>query len=115
MESLPCKGCRGLCCGPVPVTEQELKSIKKKIKSMPHKIRLELENQDRYPGTCIFYDLVKDRCGIHSVRPSICRAFGLYKNLICFRKPEAARAGNWNVEEITAGLLSVDYTWKDFK
>jgi Fe-S-cluster containining protein len=115
MESLPCKGCKGLCCGPVPVTEQELKNIKKKIKSMSDKIRLELENQTRFFGTCIFYDQVKDRCGIHSVRPSICRAFGLYKNLICFRKPEAASMGNWNAKEIPIGILSEDFTWKDFK
>jgi uncharacterized protein len=115
MESLPCQGCKGLCCGPVPVTEQELKNIKKKIKSMPLKSRLELENQDRYLGTCIFYDQVNDRCGIHSVRPSICRAFGLYKNLICFRKPEAASMGNWHVKEINIGILSKDFTWKDFK
>lgn len=37
MEDLPCKGCNGMCCGPVPVTEQELKIIKKKVKSMPKK------------------------------------------------------------------------------
>jgi len=37
MEDLPCKGCRGMCCGPVPITEQELKKIKKKIKAMPKK------------------------------------------------------------------------------
>ncbi len=115
MESLPCKGCRGLCCGPVPVTKQELKNIKKKMKSMPLKNRLELENQDRYFGTCIFYDLNNDRCGIHLVRPSICRAFGHYNNLICFRNPKAAAVENWNVKEMYVGILTEDFTWKDFK
>jgi Fe-S-cluster containining protein len=115
MKSLPCQGCKGLCCGPVPVTEQELKHIKKKIKSMPVKSRLDLENQIRHYGTCIFYDLDHDRCGIHSVRPSICQAFGFYSNLVCFRKPEAAANGVWNVKEMYAGILSEDYTWKDFK
>lgn len=115
MESLPCKGCKGLCCGPVPVTEQEVKNIKKKIKSMPLKNRLALENQQRYFGTCIFYDLDNDKCGIHSARPSICRAFGNYSNLVCFRKPEAAAAENWNAKEMHAGILSVDFTWKDFR
>jgi Fe-S-cluster containining protein len=114
MESLPCKGCRGLCCGPVPITKEELKIIKKKIKSIPLKNRLELKNQDRYLGTCIFYDLDKDRCGIHLVRPAICRAFGYYKNLICFRKPEIAAVSNWNVKDIYVGILSQDFTWKDF-
>jgi hypothetical protein len=29
MESLPCKGCKGMCCGcgPVPITEDELKKM----------------------------------------------------------------------------------------
>ncbi|MCZ8516592.1 YkgJ family cysteine cluster protein [Paenibacillus filicis] len=114
MESLPCQGCKGMCCGPVPVSEQELKNIKKKIKMMSPKNRLELENQIRYYGTCIFYDQVNDKCGIHSARPSICRAFVLYKNLVCFRKPEAAAAANWNMKEVYAGILSKDFTWKDF-
>ncbi|KEO83827.1 YkgJ family cysteine cluster protein [Tumebacillus flagellatus] len=115
METLPCTGCRGLCCGPVPVTEQELKKIKKKIKSMPPKLRAELEGQKRFFGTCIFFDQDKDRCGIHSVRPAICRAFGLHKNLVCFRKPEAAVKANWSAAEAPVGILSEDFTWKDFK
>jgi hypothetical protein len=44
-EALPCKGCKGLCCGPVAVTENELNKIKKKIKSMPSKMREALKNQ----------------------------------------------------------------------
>jgi Fe-S-cluster containining protein len=104
-----------LCCGPIPVTEQELKNIKKKIKSMPLKTRLELENQPRHFGTCMFYDQDNDKCGIHSVRPTVCRAFGHYNNLICFRKPEAAAVGNWNAKDIHLGILSIDFAWKDFK
>ncbi|RED61820.1 YkgJ family cysteine cluster protein [Cohnella lupini] len=115
MESLPCKGCRGLCCGPVPVTGQELKGIKKKLKSMSPKSRSELENQERHFGTCIFYDSINDKCGIHSARPSVCQAFGLHNNLVCFRKPEAAAKGNWYAKETHVGILSNDYTWKDFK
>ncbi|MBH8598262.1 YkgJ family cysteine cluster protein [Thermoactinomyces sp. CICC 10523] len=115
MENLPCKGCRGLCCGPVPVTERELKIIKKKIRSMPHKQRLALEKQPRFYGTCIFYDLEKDRCGIYSARPEICRVFGYHKNLSCFRKPELATKDNWTAKEKHVGILSKDFTWKDFK
>ena len=116
LETLPCQGCKGLCCGPVPVTENELKKIKKKIKSMPSKMRLDLEKQTRYYGTCIFYDLEKDRCGIHSERPGICSKFGYYKELVCFRKPElATKKMNTSVKEIHIGILSVDFTWKDFK
>lgn len=103
-----------MCCGPVPITEDEIKKIKKKIKGMPTKKRLDLKNQQRFFGTCIFYDQINDRCGIHSVRPSICQAFGYYKNLVCFRKPESASARNYTTNERPAGMLSVDFTWKDF-
>ncbi|BBH20393.1 hypothetical protein Back11_17380 [Paenibacillus baekrokdamisoli] len=116
MESnLPCQGCKGMCCGPVPVSEQELKRIKKKLKEMPLKIRLELENQQRFYGTCIFYDQDHDKCGIHAVRPAVCRAFGHFNNLVCFRKPEAAAANNWVIQEKAVGILSEHFTWKDFK
>lgn len=114
MKTLPCKGCHGLCCGPVPVTLQELRNITKEIRSMPPKVRFELENQPRHFGTCIFYDLEQDKCGIHLVKPSICRAFGHYKNLACFRQPEAAAKEDWNTLELPAGLLTIDFTWKDF-
>lgn len=113
MEILPCQGCRGLCCGPVPITQLEYKKIKKKIKSMPNKIREELRNQERYKGTCIFFDMNRDQCGIYSVRPKVCRMFGHYKGLACFRKPEAAVK---EIEEVDQpmGILSEDILWKNF-
>ncbi|PHF04075.1 zinc/iron-chelating domain-containing protein [Bacillus pseudomycoides] len=116
MENLPCNGCKGICCGPVPITKDELKKIKKKIKAMPRKTRLDLKNQQRYFGTCIFYDEINDRCGIHSVRPSICRAFGYYNNLLCFRNPKLALASrrNYMASSYPVGILSVDFTWNDF-
>lgn len=114
MDTLPCQGCKGLCCGPVPITEKEFNKIHKKIKSIPRKIREALENQPRYLDTCIFYDLNKDQCGIHTVRPEICRAFGFHKNLVCFRKPELATKENVNLMEKPIGYLSIDITWKNF-
>jgi Fe-S-cluster containining protein len=115
METLPCQGCKGLCCGPVPVTEKEFKKIHKQIKTMPRKIREELENQPRLLGTCIFYDLHKDQCGIHMVRPEICRMFGYHKDLVCFRKPELATKEKVTFKERQIGYLSIDFTWKNFK
>lgn len=115
MEALPCKGCRGLCCGPVPVTAKDLKKIKTKIKKMPNKLRSNLEDQERLTGTCIFYDLENDRCGIHSVRPEICKMFGYYENLACFRKPELATKSLPSYIESPAGILSVDFKWDYFK
>jgi len=115
MEHLPCQGCRGLCCGPVPITKEERQSIRKRVRAMAPDEREALRRQERFYGTCIFYDLDRDRCGIHSARPSVCRAFGYYNNLICFRSPEAAAKGYWNPpEEGFEGILSEDFTWKDF-
>lgn len=115
MNQLPCQGCRGLCCGPVPVTQQELKKIRKYVRSRPEKLRSELKNQHRYPGTCIFYDLDRDQCGIHPARPQVCRAFGVHKNLVCFRAPEVATKGPYIADEPHVGTLSIDFTWADFK
>lgn len=114
-QSISCNECKGLCCGPVPVKKQELINIKKEIKKMPKKLREELENQQRDFGTCIFYDDINNRCGIQAVKPSICRAFGYYKNLICFQHPELASQKNWIVNEMPVGILSYDFTWKYFK
>ncbi len=115
-NTLPCTGCRGLCCGPVAITEAELKKIKKKVKTMPRKLRSELENQKRYYGTCIFYDLDQDKCGIYSARPEVCQKFGFHKSLVCFKKPELAVKEDPSLNRrVPAGVLSVDYTWKDFK
>jgi len=115
MEQLPCQGCKGLCCGPVPITREERKRIRKKLDSMPQKERDALRKQERFYGTCIFYDLDRDRCGIHSARPAVCKAFGLYSNMVCFRKPEAAGKGLWlRHPSDYEGVLSEDFTWKDF-
>ncbi|MGC5327371.1 YkgJ family cysteine cluster protein [Brevibacillus sp. SYSU BS000544] len=114
MNELPCQGCRGLCCGPVPVTVSEMKKIQKKIRTMPRKIRDELENQPRFFGTCIFYDLHKDQCGIHSARPDICRMFGYHQDLVCFHKPELATKDKATIKEKHVGMLSIDITWKNF-
>jgi Fe-S-cluster containining protein len=115
MDTLPCQGCGGLCCGPVPITEQELKKIKKKVASMPARQRAELRDQERFFGTCMFFDLKRDKCGIYSARPRICQDFGYYRQLVCFRKPELATKPNWVQTDPPVAMLSVDITWKDFK
>ncbi len=46
MESLPCKGYKGMCCGPVPIIEDELKKIKKKIRAIPKKHAWILKTND---------------------------------------------------------------------
>ncbi|WP_127581932.1 YkgJ family cysteine cluster protein [Paenibacillus koleovorans] len=114
MDALPCQGCRGLCCGPVPVTNKELRAIRKLLGAMPRRRRIALEQQERFFGTCMFYDQDSDKCGIHSARPDVCRAFGHSSNLVCFRRPESATGSPWQASSDPAGILSVDFTWKDF-
>ncbi|MBB6672706.1 YkgJ family cysteine cluster protein [Cohnella nanjingensis] len=115
MPQLPCQGCRGMCCGPVPITESELKRIRKYVRGMPLPARSKLEGQLRFFGTCIFYDQDQDKCGIHPARPAVCRAFGLHRNLVCFRMPEAASGEAWAAGEPSVGVLSADFVWNDFK
>lgn len=88
--------------------------IHKKLKALPKKLRDDLKNQPRMFGTCIFYDMQKDLCGIHSVRPEVCRAFGYYKELVCFRKPELATKEALTFKEKQIGYLSIDFTWQHF-
>lgn len=114
MEALPCRSCKALCCGPVPISAPELKRIKKKIQSMPAKLRATLQNQVRYFGTCIFLDMDNHQCGIYSARPDVCQAFGYHRNLVCAFQPESAAKREWETDEKPIGVLSVDYTWKDF-
>jgi Fe-S-cluster containining protein len=113
LPSIPCDSCKAICCGPVPVTKKELIEIKKGIKRNPEKYK-ELMKQQQYFGNCIFLNLDTYKCEIYSFRPSICKAYGNYKNLPCIRKPEAASKEYLVVKDDPAGILSVDFTWKDF-
>lgn len=113
MPTLSCDGCRGLCCGPVPITAKELLGIKKTVKAMSTQRRTNLANQPRHRGTCIFYDLDQDRCGIYFARPEICRVFGHYRNLVCFRQPQVAAQTEWQSRERHVATLSLDITWRD--
>lgn len=81
---------------------------------MPRKLRDELEKQPRLYGTCMFYDLDRDQCGIHAARPDICRMFGYHKDLVCYRKPELATKEATTLKQKQIGYLSIDITWKDF-
>lgn len=103
-----------MCCGPVPVTESDLKRIRRHVRSMPRGDRDKLKDQLRFFGTCIFFDQDEDKCGIHPARPDICRAFGLHDNLVCFKQPDAATGASWSTTEPAAGVLSADYQWRDF-
>ncbi len=52
MERLPCNGCRGMCCGPIPITKDEMRKIKKENKSNARKEAAGVET-----ATTLLWDL----------------------------------------------------------
>lgn len=87
MNKFNCKNC-GECCGPAPITNEELRSIKRFLKMKDMKLP---EVKDEL--TCRFR---KDNsCLIYPVRPIVCKLFGEYENLYCDKnsiKPKKAIA-----------------------
>jgi len=114
-----CTNC-GLCCGPVPVTELELKKIKKTVKEMPFATIYKLKAQKRGPLECMFRDIEDDKCTIYNARPDICKMFGFYEGMVCPNNPEYATRSmkdghkriNKNVKDNpVVGVLSINHTW----
>lgn len=64
-----CLNCGG-CCGPVPVSNEEEKKIKKFIT----KNKLKIKKAKKFSIDCKFR--VDNKCQIYEVRPEICRNFG---------------------------------------
>lgn len=118
-KNFNCTNC-GDCCGPVPVTGQELKRIREKIKKMPLATMYRLKSQNKSPFDCILRDAEKNECSIYDVRPDICRMFGFYEDMVCPNNPEHAvkslEEGHKRIERNTkndsvVGILSIDITW----
>ena len=67
--------CQGKCqesCGPIAMTEVEFKMISDASKTIPS------TTED---GTC---SLLKDgKCSVYSVRPIICRLWGMSEGMVC--------------------------------
>jgi len=72
-----CTNC-GECCYFVMASTEEIKNIKKYIKS--HNINPIKHNEI---GKCIFRDEDKKQCLIYQVRPMVCRLFGVVKGMQC--------------------------------
>jgi Fe-S-cluster containining protein len=71
------EGC-GACCGPVPVTLDEITRIKR------YMIRNDVVPTKRDdPLTCPLFD--GKGCTVHPVRPFICKAFGHVRGMRCPR------------------------------
>lgn len=116
-----CQNC-GLCCGPVPVTQEEFKKIKKFIKKVPDSEVVRLKKQNRDSLTCIFRDIEKDKCSIYSSRPDICRMFGLYEGMECPNNDsyktknlvEGQKRMSNNIKRSPViGILSLSIGWDD--
>lgn len=71
MPKLECKGLCSESCGPIAMSEAEYARIAKRVGHEP----------DFLVMTC---PMLKDgRCGIHDIRPMLCRLFGANEALAC--------------------------------
>ena len=64
-----CKNC-GKCCGVIPVSQEDVKTIKKYIKE--HDIK---PNPAKNTPECPFRDEKNKKCMIYPVRPLMCRTY----------------------------------------
>lgn len=103
-----CIGCGECCSALLPISEKELRVIKryvKKKKLKPHRhmavasVALDM--------TCPFLDSTKssEKCDIYSVRPKICREF------ICCQPPSKVKAN----KELFWSTRKAYYMWDLFK
>jgi len=76
-NKLPCKECGARCCGPVPMTIEQFKSIPNKLQQggyvkqlVPGHIIVTKDN-----GDCGYLTQQKT-CSIYEIRPLICRIMG---------------------------------------
>lgn len=119
-----CTRC-GDCCGPVPVSINDVVRIKKFVKLKMSKKDIErLKSQKKPQDRCIFYDMERKACSIYAVRPLHCRMFGLYSMFECENNPDyevkTAKEGMNLIRENEAksetnALLTVGVTWRDFE
>ena len=76
-----CSGCGGCCSNYLPMTENEVRTIKRYVKKFnikPQKhLGVPMANPTVIDLTCPFMDDTKrnDKCTIYEVRPAICRYF----------------------------------------
>lgn len=106
-----CENC-AKCCGPVPVTQNELEHIKTKWRSLPLRVRNKIQKQKRERDTCILLDTETKQCTVYEERPLICKMYGMYKGLKCEFFPEEATGGRVEGERMVTkngrpiGILS---------
>lgn len=117
-----CQNC-GECCGPILVTDDEWRLIRRAIKHMPQDERIRLKEQERPSLTCPLRDMENSRCSVYEARPHICRMQGEYDGLPCPHQPEKAiktkKEGfayldRHNGKDLTmAGILRITHGWDE--
>jgi hypothetical protein len=115
-----CKNC-GRCCGPIPVTEQEWRKIRRAIKNKPWSEIDRMVNQERELLTCPLRDIEQKACFIYEARPIICKLQGTQVGLPCPLKPSAAtrtdgleilKAEHGESPEI-CGIMGITLRWTE--
>lgn len=76
-----CVNC-GLCCGLIPATAGEIRSIHGYLEAHPE-VRKLTARQTGDMMHCPFRDDTKRRCAVYSVRPLVCRLMGVCQGMIC--------------------------------
>lgn len=92
-----CQNCGECCTEILPLTQKELKRLKRYAKEHGLKEHFEaslFERKTTLDFTCPFRDSFNKRCEVYPARPEICRSF------ICSRTQEAAIK---NLERVTKG------------
>lgn len=113
-----CQNC-GDCCGPIPVSKDELHDIIEAIRHMSPEERSRLKNQKRDIFTCPLRDVEKKRCSVYRARPKVCQLFGRVVQLRCshnLNAPAMAKASeNMELKGISeaVGVLGMDIGWKE--
>lgn len=115
-----CQNC-GDCCGPIPVSKDELHDIIEAIRHMSPEERSRLKNQKRDKFTCPLRDIEKKRCSVYGVRPKVCQLFGQVERLRCPHNLGASVMSK--VQESMelkgirepVGVLGMDIGWKEIE
>ncbi len=95
-----CVNC-GECCGPVPITIDDYARISNYLQGNSY--AREVVRRKHEPLQCVFRDDVQRKCAIYSVRPMVCRLFGVAKGMTCSH-------GN-SAEIDSAGLIDFGQTF----
>jgi len=100
-----CSNC-GKCCGPVPVTTEEIELIRRYLGDHPEARKSTKSKRDHQ--SCVFRDEDEKKCTIYPVRPMICRLMGVTKGMTCANGNTHEIDGRPFVKKKPAGIWMVN-------